>query len=78
VESETPGCKTKEGSCENIMESKEWCETIGAVEGDVTCIWLEGNDEMGYIGKCIDKVCIFLFYFILFYFVFLILILILI
>jgi hypothetical protein len=56
VGSESPRCKTRKLLCDYIIESKEWCESEGSVEGDIRCIWLEGNEDMEFNTKCMDEV----------------------
>jgi hypothetical protein len=56
VETESPGCKTKQEFCDNISNSKEWCETEGSVFGESLCIWIEENINNDEGAKCMNKV----------------------
>jgi hypothetical protein len=56
VETESPKCKSKQESCDDIFDSKEWCETEGSVFGETLCIWVEENINNDGSAKCINQV----------------------
>jgi hypothetical protein len=56
VETEEPGCKMKQEHCDNISDSKEWCETEGCAFGETLCIWIEENINNNESAKCMNKV----------------------
>jgi hypothetical protein len=56
VEWDISECKTKKKRCSEMNESKDLCETKGAVENELGCVWIEDdNERIGKI-KCITQV----------------------
>jgi hypothetical protein len=56
VEAESVSCKEKMEECEDIENSKEWCETGGAISSGTSCIWVDKNDETGKGDECVTEV----------------------